>query len=108
MISSLVGSEPQIVIDRHGYVLLRPQVALRRLDRGVPQEKRGLLEITASRAPELCACAGHQRTLVRYNFRKNRPPQDLPKHSETAWLAEGEGFEPPLPAKVKRFSRPPR
>ena len=24
-----------------------------------------------------------------------------------AWMAEGEGFEPPLPFRVKRFSRPP-
>jgi hypothetical protein len=27
--------------------------------------------------------------------------------SSEGYLAEGEGFEPPLPVKVKRFSRPP-
>jgi hypothetical protein len=46
-------SQPQIVIHRHGNLLIGPKVALRRLDGRVSEQKLNLFQIAAALAAQL-------------------------------------------------------
>ena len=50
-------SEPQVVVHRDLDILSRTQIALRRLDRGVPQQEFDLLQIAAVLPAQLGAGA---------------------------------------------------
>ena len=54
-------SKPQIIIHRHGDLLLRPEIALGRLDRRMPQKELDLLEIAAVLPAEFGAGCGAGR-----------------------------------------------
>src|SRR6202041_1567614 len=52
-------SQPQIVIHRHGNLLIGPKVALRRLDGRVSEQKLNLVQIAAALAAQLGTSPPH-------------------------------------------------